>query len=146
MRSSPSSVMIDQAHAPALIRGRGTAPAFPRRREGPFDRGAHVAVSPGVEIRGRGEEDDGGGDLPDPFVDEAVELPHFGQRPGGEAADHELQVAGVDGQPQLSFGGQADGVAGVLFGPAFQEDLLFGIGGQAGVAFEYVRPQAGVEL
>jgi len=45
----------------------------------------------------------------------------------GEAAEHEFQIPGVEGHPQLGFRGQGDGVAGIFLGPAFEKGAVRGI-------------------
>ena len=86
-----------------------------------------VLVGLGVEGARVGEEDDGRGDRLGQLVEPGIELSHLGQALGGEAADQELEAAGVGRQAELALGGQADDVAGILLGPAVENgDVLAG--------------------
>ncbi len=118
------------------------APAGAFRRPGLL---RQRAVRLGVERGGLGEEDDRRGRSARRFEKARPQGPDFGQRMGGEAADHQLQVAGVDRHTQLALGGQADDIAGVLLGPPLQQRLLLGIRGRLRVSGEDHRAQLPVE-
>ena len=65
---------------------------------------------------------------------------------GGEAPDHQFEVPGVYGHPELGLRGERDDVAGVLLRPAFEEQCVCRIGGELGMLGEDIRAESFVKL
>ena len=123
-----------QDDAPSSASAFPDAPFAGRRRPARGGRG-QVLIGLGVERARLGEQDDGRRDLLGQLVEPGVERPDLGQPARGEAADEELEAAGVGRQAELALGGQADDIAGVLLGPAVEDGVVPRVGRGLGDAW-----------
>ncbi len=80
------------------------------------------------------------------MIELLAEKARLRQRQGGQPAQHQLQIAGVDGHPQLRLGGKRDGVARIFLGPALQQRAVGGVCGQFRIFLKDMRPEPLIEI